>query len=64
MSDEIMRWLGFVPAKKQKTALKDTGDLFNNVAKEAAKVASTAATIAFVCYAANWVAETLLPKKN
>ena len=50
--------------KRHKTPLKDTGDFFNNVAKEAAKVASTAATIALVCYAGNWVAERLLDKKN
>ena len=64
MSDEIMRWLCFGPPKKHKTPLKDTGDFFNYVAKEAAKVASTAATIALVCYAGNWVAERILEKKN
>jgi hypothetical protein len=59
-----MQWLGFVPPKRHKTPLKDTGDFFNNVAKEASKVASTGATIALVCYAGNWVAERLLDKKH
>jgi hypothetical protein len=57
MTDELMQWLGIVPAKNRKAPLKEAGDFFNEVAK-------TAATIALVCYAGNWAAEILYGKKK
>jgi hypothetical protein len=59
MTDELMQWLvgSIAPKKKDKAPLKEAGDFFN-------QVASTAATIAFVCYAGNWVSEILSGKKK
>jgi hypothetical protein len=58
MTDELIQWLGIAPpTKKHKAPLKEAGDFFN-------EVASTAATIAFVCYAGNCIAEMLLAGKK
>jgi hypothetical protein len=57
MTDELMQWLGIAPKRKRKAPLEEVGDFFN-------EVASTAATIALVCYAGNWVAEILSSKKK
>jgi hypothetical protein len=46
--------VGFCITKKCKSSLIGTGDFFNEVDKEAAEVASTAATITLVCYTQNW----------
>ena len=57
MTEELIQWLGIAPTKKHKAPLKGAGDFFN-------EVASTAATIAFICYAGNCVAEMLAGKKK